>query len=354
MDSAMKLACQCFFEQGKLERVNFVTRRQAYHGSTIGAMSVSSNLPRKIPYGPLMLSNVTYSSPAYSYHYQKPSETESEYTKRLVAELDEEFQKIGPETIIAFIAETVVGATSGCVTAPRGYFSGIRKLCNKYGILLILDEVMCGTGRTGTFFAFEQEGPDVTPDIMTLGKCLGGGYVPISGILVHKSVVDVIRRGSGCFNHGHTFQAHPIACAVALSVQKIIRRDDLINKCRDLGVVLGDLLQAAFGNRRYVGDIRGRGLFWALEFVQDKRTRESFSPSIAFSTQLYKRAFNLGLAVYPCVGTLDGVRGDHIIIAPPYVLTEMDLKNIVGILKVAYDDLESTLINFNGSKNIAP
>lgn len=228
MDGALKLACQFFYEQGRFERTNIVSRKQAYHGSTIGAMSVSSNLPRKIPYQPIVLSNVTYVSPAYPYHYQISTETESEYSTRLLTELNEEFQRVGPKTIIAFVAETVVGATSGCVTAPRRYFSGVRALCNKYGILLILDEVMCGTGRTGTFFAFEQEGADVTPDILTLGKCLGGGYAPIAGILVHKTVMDVMRKGTGCFNHGHTYQAHPVSCAIALSVQTIIKREDLI------------------------------------------------------------------------------------------------------------------------------
>jgi adenosylmethionine-8-amino-7-oxononanoate aminotransferase len=340
MDGALKLARQFFYEQGKTSRVNIVSRRQGYHGSTIGAMSVSSNLPRKIPYQPIVLQNVTYVSPAFAYHYQLGTETENEYTTRLIAELDAEFIRIGPETVIAFIAETVVGATSGCTVAPRGYFSGVRRLCDKYGILLILDEVMCGTGRTGTFFAFEQEGDDVKPDIMTLGKCLGGGYAPIAGILVGKQVMDVMRAGTGCFNHGHTYQAHPVSCAIALEVQKIMKRENLVEKCRAQGVLLGELLKSTFAECKYVGDVRGKGMFWAMEFVRDRETKESFNPSLEFGQVLYRKAFELGLAVYPCVGTFDGVNGDHVVIAPPYVIVEEELKEIIRILKVAYDYTE--------------
>ena len=204
MDSALKLARQYHVENGQPGRTRLVARRQAYHGNTIGAMSVGSNVARKAPYeGALLLDNVSHVSPAYAYRGQPDGETEEAYAERLVDELDAEFRSLGPDTVMAFIAEPVGGATAGCITAPRGYFEGVRRLCDKHGILLILDEVMCGSGRTGTYFAFAQEG-DVRPDLLTLGKGLGGGYAPIAGVLAHERVIDVLRRGSGTFVHGRT------------------------------------------------------------------------------------------------------------------------------------------------------
>lgn len=335
-ESAMKLGRQYFFEQGQTERKYYVSRKQAYHGNTIGAMSISTNLGRKYPYdGATTLPNVSHVSPAYAYQYKLAAESEDQYCDRLIAEIETEFQRIGPQKVIAFVAETVVGATAGCVFAPKGYFSAIRKICEKYGILLVLDEVMCGTGRTGTFFAFEQE--NVVPDMVTIGKGLGGGYAPISAVLIHKKIVDVLRRGTSTFNHGHTYQAHPVLCATALAVQRIIRREQLIARCQAMGEILASLLLDAFSTCKYVGDIRGRGLFWAIEFVKNKDDRSTFDPSIKFGTRVQHGAFELGVALYPGSGTVDGVNGDHILIAPPYTIKETELKTIVKVLKEAYD-----------------
>ncbi|CAM1507323.1 Fc.00g069640.m01.CDS01 [Cosmosporella sp. VM-42] len=342
MDSAMKLARQFFFEKGEKQRVRFVSRKQGYHGNTIGAMSISHYVARRVPYeGALLLDGVSFVSPAYPYRGQRVGEDESIFAQRLVSELDEEFQRVGPETVIAFVAETVVGATTGCVTPPAGYFEGVRKVCDKYGILLILDEIMCGSGRTGTYFAFEQEKENVIPDIITVGKGLGAGYAPIGGILIHSKIVEVLRLGSGSFNHGHTYQAHPTSCAAALAVQKIIKRENLVERSAVMGRLLVRLLKDTLGDCKYVGEIRGRGLFRGLEFVADRETKAPFPPSVDFGFKIQQKALELGLAVYPGKGTADGVAGDHIILAPPLNIQEEDLRKMVRLLKEAYDLVEA-------------
>jgi adenosylmethionine-8-amino-7-oxononanoate aminotransferase len=335
-DSAIKLARQYFFEKGQTQRTKFVSRQQAYHGNTVAAMSLSSNMARRVPYeNAITLPGVSFVSAANAYRGQLDGETEDQYAARLVDELDQHFQSLGPDTVAAFVAETVVGATAGCLTAPRGYFSGVLRLCDKYGILLILDEVMCGTGRTGTYFAFEQEGKDVVPDIVTIGKGLGGGYAPIAGIMIRKGIVDSLRRGSASFNHGHTYQAHPMSCAVALAVQKVIRDEDLVRSCAAKGRVLESMLHEAFAHHEYVGEIRGRGLFWGIEFVADRGTKKPFASSLDVGPKIQQKAFDLGLAVYPGRGTVDGWVGDHILLAPPLVIELDELISLVNILKEA-------------------
>ena len=341
MDAAMKLARQYFYENRHPERKNFVARKQSYHGNTIGAMSLSSNLPRKVPYEPLLLENVSHVSPAYAYQYQLAEESEEQYVVRLAEELDQEFQRLGPETVIAFVAEPIVGATSGCVPAPPGYFRSVREICNRYGILLILDEIMCGVGRSGSYFAFEQEG--MVPDILTIGKGLGGGYAPIAGVLISEKVVSGLRDGTGMFNHGQTYQAHPLSCASALAVQRIIKRDNLVERCNEMGEFLQKELREALEDKKYVGNIRGRGLFWGLEFVQDKETKRSFEPKVEFGYRVQRKAFDLGVAVYPGAATVDGVRGDNVLIAPPYTVTEGESRRIVQLLREAYDAVERTI-----------
>jgi adenosylmethionine-8-amino-7-oxononanoate aminotransferase len=340
IDSALKLARQYFFEQGQLNRTKFVARKQGYHGSTIGAMTISSNLPRKVPYACFQLGNMSWVSPAYAYQYSnwKSGETEEEFTARLIDELDNHFHDLGPENVVAFVAEPLVGATSACTPAPKGYFKGVRELCDKYSILLILDEIMCGSGRTGTQFAFEQEG--IVPDIVTIAKGLGGGYSPIAGILVHKKIINVLKKGTSSFNHGHTYQAHPVCCAATLAVQKILIRDGLVENCARMGKILHSLLLETFAEAKYIGDIRGRGLFWGVEFVQDRATRDPFSPALGFGIRFQTQAFEFGVAVYPGAGTVDGTKGDHFIISPPYNVTEDELRKVIQVLKKTYDKLE--------------
>ncbi|PTB68400.1 PLP-dependent transferase [Trichoderma citrinoviride] len=339
-ESALKIARQYFVEKGELQRQHFVSRRQAYHGNTLGAMSISSVRGRRVPYEDILLPNVSFVDPAFEYRYRHDGETEEKYAKRLVFELEAHFLSVGPEKIISFIAEPVVGAASGCVTAPKAYFSGVRSLCDKYGILLHFDEILCGMGRTGSYFAFEQEDGGVLPDIVTIGKGLGGGYVPLAAMLVNERVVDALRHGTSVFNHGHTFQAHPTACSAALSVQRIIRRENLVSRCAQLGRKLGRRLRSELQHCKYVGDVRGRGLMWALEFVRDKSTKTPFKPSIGFGALVYQAAFDHGVAVYPCVGTVDGVIGDHILLAPPFNISEDELDVIVSTVRRAYDEVE--------------
>ncbi|KAH8163282.1 hypothetical protein CIB48_g4968 [Xylaria polymorpha] len=342
-DSALKLARQYYVESNQPGRRRIVARRRAFHGNTIGALSVGSHVVRRAPYeGALLLNDtVSYVSPTYAYRDQLENETEDDYAARLVEELDAKLQSLGPETIMAFIAEPVGGATAGCLTAPRGYYQGVRRLCDKYGILLILDEVMCGTGRTGTFFAFEQEGDGVYPDLLTLGKGLGGGYAPIAGVLAHEKVISVLQRGSGIFNHSHTYQAHGVSCAAALAVQKVIRRDNLVARAKAKGQWLEHALRSAFGERLYIGDIRGKGLFWALEFVQDRATKATFEPNLRFTHRMVDEALGRGLTVYPGAGTVDGVVGDHIIVAPPYTASDEEFEELLRLLVETYDAVES-------------
>ncbi|ETN46235.1 uncharacterized protein HMPREF1541_00419 [Cyphellophora europaea CBS 101466] len=341
MDAALKFARQYWFELGRREKVHYVSRRQSYHGNTVGAMSVSFNVPRKAPYmdeGCLQVKNVSWVAPAYQYQYAMEGEGEEEYSARLVREVEEEFLRVGPERVVAFIAEPIVGATSGAMVAPRGYFKGVREVCDRYDVLLILDEVMCGMGRTGTLFAFEQEG--ITPDLLTMGKCLGAGFAPIAAVLVGSKVVKGLRGGSGNVAHGHTYQSHPVSCAAALAVQKILRRDNLIARSKEMGVVLEKLLKKELGNMKYVGNIRGRGLFWAVEFVQDKQTREPFAPEKTFGPRFQARVFAKGVAVYPGAGTVNGAKGDHAIVCPAYTVKEEELKAIIKVMKEVYLEME--------------
>ncbi|KAI1187238.1 PLP-dependent transferase [Nemania serpens] len=349
-DSALKLARQYYVENNQPERGRIVARRRAFHGNTIGALSVGSHVARRAPYeGALLLSDtVSYVNPTYAYRDQAEGETEEEYAARLVEELDASFQSLGPETVMAFISEPVGGATAGCLTAPRGYYQGVRRLCDKYGILLILDEVMCGAGRTGTFFAFEQEGDGVYPDILMLGKGLGGGYAPIAAVLAHEKVISVLQGGSGMFNHSHTYQAHGVSCAAALAVQKVIRRDGLVARAKAKGHWLEHALRSAFGQRTYVGDIRGKGLFWALEFVRDRATKATFAPDLRFTHRIVDEALRRGLTVYPGAGTVDGLVGDHIIVAPPYNASDEELEELLRLLVETYEAVESEVQSILG------
>jgi adenosylmethionine-8-amino-7-oxononanoate aminotransferase len=219
----------------------------------------------------------------------------------------------------------------GCVPAASGYLKAMKAVCDCHGALLILDEVMCGMGRTGTLHAWEQEG--VVPDIQTIGKGLGGGYVPVAGILINQRIVDALDHGSGSFSHGQTYQGHPMACAAALEVQRIIREDNLLNNVKNMGVILESLLRQRLESHPNVGDIRGRGLFWGIEFVEDKASKRPFPPSLAVGTRIHDRGMSarFGISLYPGAGTVDGVVGDHILIAPPYNSTNDEIKKIVDL-----------------------
>ncbi len=334
-EAAIKLARQYFLEIGQPRRIRTIARRQSYHGTTLGALAAGGNMMRREKFEPILSQAHSLVSPCFAYRFQDDGETDAQYIDRLARELEDEFQRLGPETVTAFLAEPVVGATTGCVTALPGYFQRIRQICDRHGALLILDEVMCGMGRTGTMHAWEQEG--VTPDIQVIAKGLGGGYQPIGGILIADRVVRALANGSGGFLHGQTYQAHPVACAAALEVQRIIREDNLLANVQAMGNRLENALTERFGNHRHVGDVRGRGLFRALEFVTDRATKQVFDPALKLNERVKQAAFKRGLAGYPMGGTIDGFQGDHYIIAPPYIVTAAEIDTIVDRLGDAVD-----------------
>ncbi len=327
MEAAIKLARQHFVELGQPQRAHFIARRQSYHGNTLGALAMGGNAMRRAPYAPILTDAFSHVSPCYAYRDQADGESDAAYVQRLADELEAQFQRVGPDTVAAFVAETVVGATLGCVAALPGYFAAMKAVCDRHGALLILDEVMSGMGRCGTLHAWEAEG--VAPDIQVIAKGLGGGYQPIGGILMSDRVLDPIRDGSGGFMHGHTYQAHPMACAAALAVQEVIRDEDLLTNVNTMGALLETQLTERLGNHAHVGDIRGRGLFWAVELVTDRATKAVFDPARKLHARVGEEAYARGLACYPMGGTIDGKRGDHVLVAPPYNVTAAEIGMIV-------------------------
>jgi adenosylmethionine-8-amino-7-oxononanoate aminotransferase len=334
IEAALKMARQYFVEIGQPQRQHFIARRQSYHGNTLGALAVGGNAWRQRQFAPLLIP-VTHVSPCYEYRDRASGETPEAYGARLVAELQGAIDQLGGDRVIAFVAETVVGATAGALTPVPGYLRGVRELCNRHGILLILDEVMCGMGRTGTLHACEQEG--VVPDLLVIAKGLGGGYQPIGAVLAQQRLVDAFARGSGLFQHGHTYIGHATACAAALAVQQVMRRDGLLQRVQRQGEGLRQRLRNAFGTHRHVGDIRGRGLFQAIELVQTRDTKATFDPALKLHARIKAQAMARGLMVYPMGGTIDGQRGDHVLLAPPFIVGDAELDAIVERLAGAVD-----------------
>ncbi|MBA3496923.1 MAG: aspartate aminotransferase family protein [Ramlibacter sp.] len=322
VEAAMKMARQYFVEAGQPQRVHFIARRQSYHGNTLGALSVGGNEWRRAPFAPILIP-ATHVSPCYPYRERRAQETPEQYGLRLASELDATIERLGRDTVIAFVAETIGGATAGVLTPVPGYFKAVREVCDRHGVLLILDEVMCGMGRTGSLHACEQEG--VVPDLLVIAKGLGGGYQPIGAVLAQKKLVDAMSSGSGFFQHGHTYLGHAVACAAALAVQRVIERDGLLRRVREAGAGLERLLHEAFGAHPHAGDIRGRGLFWGIEFVKDRASKAPFDPSVQLHARIKKEAFARGLMVYPMGGTVDGRYGDHVLLAPPFIASDSEL-----------------------------
>jgi len=322
MEAALKMARQYFLEIGQPQRTRFIARRQSYHGNTLGALAVGGNAWRREPFAPILMP-VTHVSPCYPYREQAAGESAEQYGLRLAQELDATIQRLGPDTVIAFVAETVGGATAGVLTPTPGYFRAVREVCDRYGVLLVLDEVMCGMGRTGALHACEQE--DVIPDLLVIAKGLGGGYQPIGAVLAQRAMVEGMSSGSGFFQHGHTYLGHAVACAAALAVQRVIERDALLPRVQELGSHMKTLLHQVFDDHPYVGDIRGRGLFWGIELVRDRRTKLPFEPALKLHARIKREAMAQGLMVYPMGGTVDGRVGDHVLLAPPFISTESEL-----------------------------
>jgi hypothetical protein len=336
MEAALKMARQYYVCIGQPERTTFIGRSQSYHGNTLGALAVGGNEWRRQQFAPLLM-NTGRVSPCFEYRDRLSTETQDQYTARLIDELEQTILALGPKNVIGFCAETVVGATAGAVPPTPGYFKGVREICDKYGILLILDEVMCGMGRTGSLFAFEQDG--VVPDIVAIAKGLGGGYQPIGALIASDRIVEAMRKNSDLFQHGHTYLGHPTACAAALAVQRVIKRDGLLQNVQARGQYLRHRLQSRFGEHEHIGDIRGRGLFMAIEIVRDRQTKEVFDPALKLHARIKSLAMENGLMVYPMGGTIDGKNGDHILIAPPFIVTEAQIDEIVDRLALTVEDV---------------
>jgi adenosylmethionine-8-amino-7-oxononanoate aminotransferase len=334
VEAALKMARQYFVERGEPDRRHFIARWQSYHGNTLGALSVGGNAWRRKMFAPILVPG-NHISAAYAYRGQAAGETPEDYGRRIADELEAKIVELGAENVIAFVAETVVGATLGAVEPPPGYFKRIREICDRHGILLILDEVMCGMGRCGTLHAVETEG--IVPDLMVLAKGLGGGYAPIGAVLTSGRVMEAFARGSGAFMHGHTYMGHPLACTAALAVQRTVREQNLLDNVRTQGARLRTLLQQTLGDHPHVGDIRGRGLFFGIELVADRASKAPFDPSLQLHSRIKAEAMRRGLLVYPMGGTVDGRSGDHVLLAPPFIVDEIQIDELVDKLVVALD-----------------
>jgi adenosylmethionine-8-amino-7-oxononanoate aminotransferase len=332
MEAALKLARQYFVEIDQPQRRHVIARRQSYHGNTLGALATGGNEWRRAPFAPLMV-DTTHISPCFEYRGKRAEETTADYGLRVANELETEILRLGEDAVIAFVAEPVVGATAGAVPAVEGYFKRVREICDQYGVLLILDEVMCGMGRVGTLFASEHDG--IKPDIVAIAKGLGAGYQPIGAMLCSGKIYDAIESGSGFFQHGHTYVGHPTACAAALAVLSKLTDGGLVAQSALMGEKLQDALQQAFGQHPNIGDLRGRGLFRGIEIVEDRDTKRPFDPSRAIHKALKKATFEAGLACYPMGGTVDGQNGDHILLAPPFILQDSHIDEIVTKLETA-------------------
>jgi adenosylmethionine-8-amino-7-oxononanoate aminotransferase len=333
-ETALKLARQYFVEIGEPERHRFIARQQSYHGNTLGALSVGGNLGRRELFGPILL-ETSHVSPCFYLRYHQEGESESDFGQRVANELEAEILRLGPESVAAFIAEPVVGATLGAVPPVAGYLKRIREICDRYGVLLIFDEVMCGMGRTGTRYACEQE--DVVPDILTCAKGLGAGYQPVGAVLLAQKIYDAIEAGSGFFQHGFTYIGHATACRAGLAVQETIEQEGLLAQVQARATTLQAMLEEALGQHPHVGDLRGRGLFRGIELVKDRESLEPFDPALKLPARLRQAAMDNGLVCYPGGGTVDGRRGDHILLAPPFIISEDELGILVERLCTAID-----------------
>lgn len=331
-EAAIKLARQYFVEKGEPQRGKLIARKQSYHGNTIGALSAGGNAWRRSQFGPLLL-DVSHIEPCYEYRLRRDGESLEDYGLRAAQALEDEILRVGPETVMAFMAEPVVGATAGALAPAPGYFKRIREICDKYGVLLILDEVMCGMGRTGTMFACEQDG--IAPDIACIAKGLGAGYQPIGAMLCTAEIYETIAGGTGFFQHGHTYVGHPAAAAGGLAVVTAILDRQLIPRVRSQGETLQEKLTERFEHHPHVGDIRGRGLFRGIELVQDRGTKAPFDPALAVAGKIKKAAFDAGLICYPMSGTIDGRSGDHILLAPPFIIEDTQIDELTDKLETA-------------------
>lgn len=326
MELAMKIAYQYQCERGLPDKSVFISRQQSYHGSTLGTLSISGNPQRQSVFGRLF-APAEFVSPCYAYRDQRPDESQEQYATRLADELDARIRSLGSENVAAFFAETVVGSTNGAVPAVPGYFRKIKAVCERHDVLLILDEVMAGMGRTGQLFAYADDG--IVPDMVAVGKGLAAGYMPISALLISDRIHSVMARGSGVLGNGQTHVNHPLACAIALEVQQVIVEEDLLKQVRQRGEQLRAWLRESLADLDIVGDVRGRGLFVGVEFVESRATKAPFRGGGAYAAALKQEALQRGLLIYPGSGTVQGTQGNHVLFAPPFITSEGELGQMV-------------------------
>ncbi|MFC2252744.1 aspartate aminotransferase family protein [Labrys portucalensis] len=340
VEAALKMARQYFVEKGQQQRRHVIARRQSFHGNTLAALAAGGNQWRRAQFLPLLI-ETHHIDPCFAYRFQAPGESDEAYAARAAQALEDKILELGPDEVLAFLAETVVGATAGAVPPVAGYFARIREICDRYGVLLILDEVMCGMGRTGTLHACEQEG--VAPDLMTIAKGLGGGYQPIGAVLLSGAIFEAFAGGSGFFQHGHTYMGHAMAAAAALAVQETIVRDNLLANVVVMGGHLQERLEQRFANHAHIGDVRGRGLFRAIEFVAERSSKQPFDPALKLHAAVKREAMARGLMIYPMGGTIDGVEGDHVLLAPPFIIERNEVDAVVERLGDALDAAVASL-----------
>ncbi len=329
-ETAIKLARQYWLSQDKQQKHLIISRRQSYHGNTLGALSASGNPARREVYGPLLLDwpNI---DPCYEYRHRREGESESDYGERAARSLEQAILSAGAENVSAFIVETIVGATLGAVPAVESYFKTIREICDRHQVLLIMDEVMAGCGRSGSYFAFEQEG--ITPDMVTLAKGLGGGYQPIGAVIsqgfIHQGIVDAY----GAFAHGHSYVGHATVAAAGLAVMQVLEDENLLAKVQQTGELLRTRLRDVFIEHPHIGDIRGRGLLTGVELVEDRDTRTPIRKELGVPAAILSAAMENGLICYPGGGTADGVNGAHVLLAPPFIYQPKHVDELVSKLE---------------------
>ena len=337
IEAAIKLARQFHIENGEPSRHHIIARKQSYHGNTLGALAAGGNKWRRNQFEPILI-DASHISPCYEYVDKLKEETSFDYGQRVAQELEDEILRLGTDKVMAFIVEPVVGATMGAVPAVPGYFKKVRNICDKYGVLLILDEVMCGMGRTGHLFASDFD--EIAPDILCIAKGLGAGYQPIGAMLCSKNIYNRLGKGSGFFQHGHTYMGHPVACAAALAVLKAILNRKLLSSIKSKSNQLFNCLETQLGHHPNIGDIRGRGLFIGIEIVKNIETKKPFDPNLKVAASIKHAAFEAGLICYPMSGTRDGKWGDHILLAPPFIINENQIIELVNKLSISIESLK--------------
>ncbi len=318
--------------------MNFIARWESYHGTTVGSLSASGHFTRRGPFEPILAPQFHRITACNPYRQRLEGESDEDFVARKVTELEGEFRRLGPDTVAAVILEPIVGAALGCAPAVGGYLKGMKRVCERYGALLIFDEVMCGMGRTGTLHAWQQE--SVVPDLQTIAKGFAGGYQPASALLVGAKVAGLMQKEDRTFTHGHTYQNHPVVAAAALKVQEIIREKNLLENVITQGQLLERLLREKLGNHPNVGDIRGRGLFWGIEFVKDRATKDPFDPALQISHQVQRTAMrDFQVLVYHGQGCAGGGMGDHIMVMPSYDISARLIEKIAQRVALAVEEV---------------